>query len=467
MKKKLLTLIVCFCAMPIFANTIDITDRGAKNDGVFDNTEIIQKAIDDCSTLQGGTVIIPAGSFLSRTIFMKSNVNLHLDFGAELLGSTDLESYLKVFPQMRGKESPSLLFARGVKNIAVTGFGTINGQGAHLNFQHGNDSKGGPRRPKLIYFISCNNVRVENVTLINSAYWTQDYEKCDGVFVRGVKVYSHANWNNDGLDIDSKNVVISDCYIDCDDDALCLKSDTNTPCENVTVTNCVLKTNCNAIKFGTSSYSGFKNITISNCVIDRASEDNIRQWHKNYTWLGTQDKTATAGIALESVDGGHLEKIVISDIVMRGIQTPIFIRLGDRKRTFTKRLSQISDVMISRIVAHSEGNVSCSITGVPGGKIKNIVISDFLLTTESKVAENEINSSIPEVISKYPENRMFDSILPASGFYVRHVDGITFSNIKMTTLNNDARPMFFIDDVQNFLQVGCTLNGGGTTLKNK
>ena len=102
---------------------------------------------------------------------------------------------------------------------------------------------------------------MQDVTLRNSAYWTQDYEKCNGVIVRGVKVYSHANWNNDGLDIDSRNVVVSDCYIDCDDDALCLKSDTDTPCENVTVTNCVLKSNCNAIKFGTSSYSGFKNVT--------------------------------------------------------------------------------------------------------------------------------------------------------------------------------------------------------------
>lgn len=86
-------------------------------------------------------------------------MNLHLHFGAELLGSTDLDSYHKVFPELKGKESPALIFARGVANIAITGSGTINGQGAHQNFQHGNDSKGGPRRPKIIYFIGCNNVR--------------------------------------------------------------------------------------------------------------------------------------------------------------------------------------------------------------------------------------------------------------------------------------------------------------------
>ena len=465
MRRILITLIVCFYILPTFAYTVDITTLGAKGDGITDNTAFIQKAIDDCSARKGGTVEIPSGHFLTRTLFLKSNVNLHLHFGAELLGSTDLDSYHKVFPELKGKESPALIFARGVTNIAITGSGTINGQGAHQNFQHGNDSKGGPRRPKIIYFIGCNNVRVQDVTLRNSAYWTQDYEKCDGVIVRGVKVYSHANWNNDGLDIDSRNVVVSDCYIDCDDDALCLKSDTDTPCENVTVTNCVLKSNCNAIKFGTSSYSGFKNVTISNCTIDRASEDHIRQWYKNYPWIGTKHKTVVAGIALESVDGGIIENVSISDIAMQGVQTPIFVRLGDRKRTFSKQMSRINDVMISRIVARSEGKIACSITGVPGGDIKNIVISDVILVTDAEVTKTDIDLKVPEAIDKYPENRMFGTILPASGFYVRHVNGIAFNNIKMTTTNKDERPMFHLNDVKNFTQQGCTLNNAKVTLK--
>ena len=226
MKHNILTLIATFFTLQSFAYSVDITTLGAKGDGITDNTIFIQKAIDDCSARKGGIVEIPAGKYLTRTLFFKSDVNLHLQFGAELLGSTELKSYQEAFPNLKGKESPALIFARNVQNIAVTGLGTINGQGHHQNFQHGNDSEGGPRRPKIIYFINCNNVRVQDVTLRNSAYWTQDYEKCDGVIVRGVRVYCHSNWNNDGLDIDSRNVVISDCYIDCDDDALCLKSDT-------------------------------------------------------------------------------------------------------------------------------------------------------------------------------------------------------------------------------------------------
>ena len=467
MKRSLLTLIAFCCTLSMFSYTVDITTLGAKGDGTTNNTALIQKAIDDCSAHNGGTVNVPPGQFLTGTLFIKSNVNLHLDFGAELLGSTDLDSYHKAFPGLKGKETPAIIFGREASNIAITGFGTINGQGAHPNFQHGNDSKGGPKRPKIIYFIGCKNVRVQDVTLRNSAYWTQDYEKCDGVVIRGVKVYSHVNWNNDGLDIDSRNVVISDCYIDCDDDALCLKSDTDTPCENVTVTNCVLKSNCNAIKFGTSSYSGFKNITILNCTIDRASEDHIRQWYNNYPWIGTTWKTAVAGIALESVDGGIIENISISNIVIRGVQTPLFIRLGDRKRTFSKQMSRINDVMISHIVARSEGKVACSITGVPGGDVKNVIINDVILITDAEVTKAEINTEVPEVIDKYPENRMFGTILPASGFYLRHVDGITFNNVRMSTLKRDERSMFYLDDVKNFIQKDCTFNNSQVTIKKK
>ena len=211
----------------------------------------------------------------------------------------------------------------------------------------------------------------------------------------------------------------------------------------------------------------FKNVSISNCVIDRASADHIRQWYKNYPWLGTKDKTVVAGIALESVDGGLLENVIISDIVMRSVQTPIFVRLGDRKRTFSNRMSRINDVMISRIIARSESKVACSVTGVPGGNIQNLTINDVTLITDAEVGKDEILVEVPEAIDKYPENRMFGSILPASGFYIRHVDGITFSNVKMITLNKDERPMFYLDDVKNFVQSGCTLNGGNPTLKEK
>ena len=455
--KFLFLIIFLFFSTVIIAGTINIVDCGAKGDGVTDNTAIIQKAIDDCSK-KSGTVFIPSGKYLTRTLFLKSNVCLHIDFGAELLGSTDLKSYHNAFPKLKGKETPALIFARGVENIAITGLGTINGQGQHKNFQHGNDSDGGPKRPKIIYFIDCKNVRVQDITLINSAYWTQDYEDCDGVIIKGIKVYSHANWNNDGLDIDSKNVVVSDCYIDCDDDALCFKSDTKRVCENITVTNCVLKSNCNAIKFGTSSYAGFKNITVTNCVITKASEDHIRQWYRTEPWLGTTDKTVISGIALESVDGGNMEQIMISNITMSNVQTPIFIRLGDRRRTVTNHISTIKNISISNIIAETESKVACSITGVPGGIVENVDIRNVKLKIQGGGTQENIDEIVPEQIQSYPENRMFGVVLPASGFYVRHAKNVYFENIQIETKTDDVRPMFYFDDVTGYEILNSRMN---------
>jgi polygalacturonase len=114
----------------------------------------------------------------------------------------------------------------------------------------------------------CRNVLVRNINLRNSAMWMQHYLACEDLTVSGIKVFNHANQNNDMIDIDGcRNVIISDCYGDTDDDALTFKSTSPYTCENITVTNCILSSHCNAIKCGTESTGGFKNITISNCVI--------------------------------------------------------------------------------------------------------------------------------------------------------------------------------------------------------
>lgn len=465
-KKGIMLVVGIMTLIDIFAHEINISERGAVGDGFTDNTTIIQNAIDECSQ-NAGTVVIPSGKFLTRTLFLKSNVQLYLEFGAELLGSTDLQSYHDVTPYTEGKGGPALIYAIGQENIAITGMGTINGQGQHKNFQHGNDAEGGPKRPKIIYFIECKNVKIKDINLINSAYWVQDYENCDGILIKGIKVYSHANWNNDGLDIDSRNVIVSDCHIDCDDDALCFKSDTERTCENITVTNCVLKSNCNAIKFGTGSSTGFKDITISNCVISKASEDNRRQWYNTLPWLGTKDKTVIAGVALESVDGGSMEQIIVSNIVMSDVQTPIFIRLGDRKRTKNNKISSIKNILINNIIAESASKVACSVTGISDGFVENITIKDIRMTLPGGGTKENITATVPEQREGYPENRMFGVVLPASGFYVRHVKNIRFENIEMESITPDVRPMFYLDTVEDVEIINCKMNGNKPIIKRK
>lgn len=455
-KSRVKGLLVILGLLPIIlsAKTIDITKIGAKGDGKTDDTEFLQKAIDECFTEGGGVVSVPSGIYLIRPLELKSNVNLHLEQGALLLGSTRLADYDSAFPMEGGtmNQSSGLIYARGQENIAVTGTGIIDGQGGSSTFQFGNDADGGPKRPKLIYFVECKTIQVTDITLRNSAYWVQHYEKCEDVVIRGLKVFSHCNYNNDGLDIDAKNAVISDCYIDVEDDAICFKSDHPELCENITVTNCVTASNCNAIKFGTSSLGGFRNISVSNCVVRHAKEDNIRHWSKQLKHI-TADITVISGIAIEMVDGGVIDGITISNISMRDVQTPIFIRLGDRRRTFSKQIGSLKNINISNIVATAESLIACSITGVKEAKVENVSINNVQITYPGGGTRDMITRTVPEVEQSYPENRMFGHTLPGAGFYVRHAKNIYFNNVRFSSLVSDERPLFFFDDV-----VGVELN---------
>lgn len=452
--KILLLAVMLLSAISLRAETIDITKRGAKGDGVTDNTAIIQQAVDECSRKGGGTVLVPSGTYLIRPIELKSDVNLHLDFGALLLASTRLADYDNAFPYKEGSmnQSSGLLYARGQRNISLTGFGVIDGQGGNKAFQFGNDADGGPKRPKIIYLVECKGVAVTDLTLRHSAYWVQHYEKCEDVTLRGLKVFSHCNYNNDGLDIDAKNVVISDCYIDVEDDAICFKSDHPEFCENITVTNCVTASNCNAIKFGTASHGGYRNIAVSNCVVRRATEDNIRHWSKQLEHISA-DVTVISGIAVEMVDGGIIDGITVSNISMRDVQTPIFIRLGDRSRTFRKDGGILKNINISNVVATAESLIACSITGVENSYVENVSINNVQIGYPGGGTPDMVTKPVPEMRKSYPENRMFGNTLPAAGFYVRHARNVAFNNVRFIAAKPDARPLFLLDDV-----IGVELN---------
>lgn len=456
--------ILLYTTIALYANatTINIATMGAKGDGNTDNTFIIQSAIDKCST-QKGTIVIPAGEYLTGPLFLKSNVNIQLEQGATILGSTDLKLYHSIFTQVKGEEPPALLYGANIENVCISGDGMIDGQGFHRNFQLGDDSQSGVVRPVILYFKNAKNIKVRDISLRNSAYWVQKYEACDGIIIRGLKVYSHSNFNNDGLDINgSKNVIISDCFIDTDDDALCFKSEVKTYsiCENIVVTNCILRSNCNGIKFGTGSMSGFKNVAISNCTVYKASEDNRRHWKQAYPWMGiTSDKTVIAGIALECVDGGEMNQISVSNIIMKDVQTPIFIRLGDRRRVFSDRISILKNIHINNIIASSESWLASSITGVLESVIENVSISNMQITSPGGVSKYDCYKKVPENNNGYPENRMFGCILPASFFYVRHAKGIIFSNIQMRTLLKDVRPAFFWENTEDITCDNCFING--------
>jgi polygalacturonase len=428
----------CYCLFLsnlIYGQTYNILDYGAKSDTTIINTKAIQMAIDDCSLKGGGTVIVPGGVFVTGTLELKDNTTLYLQKMSVIRGREVPADY----PAEPG--SKSLIYINNVENISITGEGIIDGRG---NFFNENDSE--EKRPTLIWAIKSKNVRIENVTLRNSACWTLKLSKNSHVFVRGISIYSHSNLNNDGIDIESKDVVISDCIIDCDDDALCFKSDTLNLCENVVVSNCILASNCNFIKMGTGGATGFKNISINNCVLRPASESAFRFWNTHLPLL-KDSIIGLSGIALEVVDGGTMDQVTITNISMKGIMTPIFIRLGSRKNP----TGILKNVIISNIIATSQGHIASSITAVPGSYIENVILRDIIINSDGGGTISEATTPVEEREKWYPENFMFGLSLPTYGLYIRHARNITIDNLQFNLSEPDARPAIWLEDAHNIL----------------
>lgn len=424
MKKNYLTILLCLTSFLLWGKDVNVLDLGAVPDGKTLTTKSIQEAVDQCNATGGGTVTIPSGTYLTTTVFLKDDVNLHIQKGATLLGSTDRKAF-----------TGAVVFADSIQNAAITGLGTINGQGFKQYY-----SKPGERHHNIL-LLNCKNITVEGLTLINSPTWVFRIRECDGVMIRGIRIHSFANENNDGIDIEGKNITLSDCIIDCDDDAICLKSERpDYLVENIVITNCIIASICNPIKFGTASDGGFKNISISNCVIRRPSNVSTRNWSEMIPGVSS-DTTGISGIALEVVDGGTMDQVVITNLTMTGIQTPIFIKLGSRKGVGT-----LKNIIISNIIASDESLMTSSITGIPGGYIENMIIKDVILNCRGTGLEEEASAPVPERNSVGPDNRMFGYSLPAYGLYVRHVKNLTFDNFRFNLLAPDARPAIVLDD---------------------
>ncbi len=425
--------IVCACTASTLSGAqilYDVRDFGAKADGQTLATQAIQAAIDKCAAAGGGTVYLPPGSFLSGTIYMKTGVTLHLDTGCTLLGSTSLNDYPPTVPAFRSYTDnytdKSLIYGEKLERIAITGRGVLDGQGAAFK---------GPYkvRPYMIRFIECRDVAVEGVTIRNSPMWVQHYLACDDVRISGIMVKSHVNANNDGIDIDScRRVTITGCNIDSGDDAVVLKSCSARPCQDVVVSGCVLRSTCNALKMGTESNGGFRNVVLTGCAIY---------------------DTRLAGVALEIVDGGMMDRIVVSDLTMTGVGAPIFLRLGNRARPFqegmaTPGIGSMKNITISNIEATGANPTGCAIAGLPEARIENVTLSNIRLSFAGGGTTEQASRTIPEEAQKYPEYAMFGK-LPAYGLYWRHVDGLKLANIQMQLAGADQRHAVVFEDVRN------------------
>ena len=280
MKKIISTsaLILALCSS-LWAVDYNVTEFGAKADGMTLNTRSIQAAIDLASANGGGRVIVPAGGeFVTGSIYLKSNVDLHLEDGAVLLGSLNPWDYVKDSVI----KWTAMIFAVQQDNISITGKGVIDNRGfevanrmvqyVHLGlFQDdlGLDRPQEANRPEIIHLFKCNNVTVKDVTLKDPACWTQQYELCNKLTIEGIKVDAKAYWNNDGLDVvDCCDVIVRNCYIDSSDDAYCFKSHhVDGVSENVLVENCIGRSSASGVKFGTLTKGVFRHFVFKDITI--------------------------------------------------------------------------------------------------------------------------------------------------------------------------------------------------------
>ncbi|NPD92406.1 glycoside hydrolase family 28 protein [Xylanibacter muris] len=421
-----------------------ITDYGAVNDTTKLSTEGVQRAIDACSKAGGGRVTVPTGMYKIGTIVLKSNVNLHLEHGATLYGSTSLADYKGMksdYLSLRTQtETIQLIYADNVENVVIDGYGTIDGRGKSFKKLSWNDE--GITRPHLLRIIRGRDIVVKDITLRNSGCWMQHYLACDRLRIQGIRVKNRNNYNNDALDIDGcHDVVVSGMIADSDDDGITLKSTSPRMCENVTICNCVVSSHCNAVKLGTETNGGFRNINISGITI-KPSEDQTSQF------FGLPH--GISAVSLEIVDGGVLENVNVSNITAEGTESPIFIRLGNRARGYYQgqtitNVGKIRDVHIDNVIVRNAGNTGCSVTGLPGHPVEDIHISN--VTVSHKGGAEKISIPTDEKEKDYPEANMW-GILPAKGFFVRHARNVTFNNIGIRTEQPDQRPDFITEDVR-------------------
>lgn len=428
-----------------------ITRFGAKAGMGFDNAPAIQAAIDS-ATVKGGTVIIPGGTFMTSTVYLKSNVTLQLDAATILLGSRDRMAY--------GKSGPlALIVCKDQQHVKITGGGMINGQGRELventirclrdgKLQDDEWLKKRPsekNRPNLLYFENCTGVFINGVTLKDAASWVQLYKECTGVEVSKINVESNAYWNNDGIDIvDSRDVLIKESTFNSADDAICLKSEhPDRQCENVTVRNCILRSSANGFKLGTGSLGGFRNIVV----------ENIKVYD-----------TYRSAIALEAVDGGAIEHVAITNVRAYNTGNALFIRLG--KRNSDGRYSTVNNILVQNLVAEipaskpdigypQEGPLPkvpvhyllpAVIAGIPGHTVRNVQLKNVEIKYAGGYMKGDL-SPVPENEAGYPEFTMFGD-LPAWGLYVRHAAGIQVQQFKVSLQQADFRPALLFEDVK-------------------
>lgn len=420
----------------------NVLDYQAVGDGNHNDTSAIQSAIDSCTESGGGRVILPSGKvFISGPLKLKSNVELHMEGNSCLKASTDLSEYTESAFKENFSEGSLWLSAYNEINIAITGTGEINGMGTdfmeneektHYNYRFENNID---MRPHLLTLVGCRHITIRDVTFKNAAYWCIHPVGCDDILISGIRILNSLKVRNcDGIDPDhSRNVRISDCYIESADDCICLKTrreyDEYGPTENVTVTGCTLVSTSCAIKLGSENTTGIRNVVFSSIIITCSNRA-----------LGIQNR-----------DEGYIEDINFNNIIIKsrlfadvwwGKAEPIsitsFKREADAIRRFapgqTKGLiGPVRRIGFYNINAESENGVY--VCGTADSRPKEIIFENInLKISKSTVYQGGLYDRRPCDAQGIVEEK-------TAGFFIQESDHISIRDSRV--IWGDNQPEYF------------------------
>ena len=462
MKKQLTTLLLTLYFGAATATGIfNVRDYGAKGDGKTLDSPAINAAIEAAVSDGGGQVLLPAGIYLSGSIRLRSNIDLHLSAGCTILAApASMKAYdpsesFGGFPEYQDGGHTyfhnSLIWAEGQTNVSITGHGMIDGQGlTKKDTEKAGIVQGGSigTGDKAIALKLCRNILIRDITIFRGGHFAIITTGCDRGNIDNVTI----DTNRDGIDIDCcKYITVTNTKVNTpSDDAIVLKSSyalkQAVPCEHIFITNCLVTGYklgtfldgtyqpeavnwvCGRIKLGTESNGGYRNITISNCTC---------------VW--------SSGLAFEEVDQGRMENICVTNIAMEHVHHyPIYITTGCRNRG-PKEVTQPSsarNIQISNIIA-TDCDSLCSIivTGMKDEPIRNVWLSNIRLTFRGGGTKDLVKRDYREQGTNYPEPR-WAGPTPAYGLYARHVEGLHVNDVTFRYERPEYRPAMILDDVR-------------------
>lgn len=399
----------------------DVVRYGASGKGESMDTEAIQAAIDDCWWSGGGRVRFPPGRYLTGTIFVKTGVILQVEEGATIVGSSFQGDYPSEYRRWY------VILAENASNVGISGGGIVDGQSSKfvkrfdtrknvmISWNATGDCLGDECRPRLIGFLDCTNVHVSHIHLTDPAYWCLHLVRSNNISIHDISIYGDFNTpNNDGIDIeDSNNTIITRCYINTGDDAICPKTSTG-PLYNLTATDCWIRTKSSAIKLGSASSFNFEGLLFDNITI----VDSHR------------------GLGLQIRDGGDVNGVTFSNINITtryydpswwGRAEPIYVTACPRDPSTV--VGSISNVRFLNITATSENGIF--LAGSAGSFLNEIQLANVNINlkrwTEYRGGLVDYRPGCQGLVHHH-----------TAGIMMEYISDVALKNVTMTLMNNSA-----------------------------